>query len=100
VNAWTVIVLARFTVFNACRGDAWMKESCRYCVENVKDYCYCRCQAYRMTGDAANADPVSEKSPLQGLVRRRQGGPHGDSLSKDERRENGLVQQSSMPKAT
>jgi len=55
-------------VFNSYRGDAWMKEPCRSCPEKVKDYGGCRCQAYLMTGDAANADPVCDKSPLHGLV--------------------------------
>jgi PqqA peptide cyclase len=54
--------------FNAYRGDAWMKEPCRSCPEKIKDYGGCRCQAYLMTGDAANADPVCDKSPLHGLV--------------------------------
>jgi len=54
--------------FNAYRGDAWMKEPCRSCPEKVKDYGGCRCQAYLMTGDAANADPVCDKSPLHELV--------------------------------
>ena len=55
-------------VFNSYRGDAWMKEPCRSCPEKVKDYGGCRCQAYLMTGDAANAYPVCDKSPLHGLV--------------------------------
>jgi len=54
--------------FNAFRGDVWMKEPCRSCAEKVKDYGGCRCQAYLMTGDAANADPVCDKSPLHSLV--------------------------------
>jgi len=54
--------------FNAYRGDAWMKEPCRSCTEKVKDYGGCRCQAYLMTGDAANADPVCDKSPFHGFV--------------------------------
>jgi pyrroloquinoline quinone biosynthesis protein E len=54
--------------FNAYRGDEWMREPCRSCPEKVKDYGGCRCQAYLMTGDAANADPVCDRSPLHGLV--------------------------------
>jgi len=49
--------------FNAYRGDAWMKEPCRSCPEKVKDFGGCRCQAYLLTGDAANADPVCGLSP-------------------------------------
>jgi pyrroloquinoline quinone biosynthesis protein E len=54
--------------FNAYRGDAWMKEPCRSCPEKVKDYGGCRCQAYLLTGDAANADPVCSLSPHHHLV--------------------------------
>jgi pyrroloquinoline quinone biosynthesis protein E len=54
--------------FNAYRGDAWMKEPCRSCSEKVKDYAGCRCQAYLMTGDATNADPVCDKSPFHTAV--------------------------------
>src|SRR5262245_876162 len=54
--------------FNAYRGDEWMKEPCRSCPEKVKDYGGCRCQAYMLTGDAANADPVCDKSPHHALV--------------------------------
>src|SRR5712671_6199584 len=54
--------------FNAYRGDGWMKEPCSTCPEKVKDFAGCRCQAYQMTGDAANADPVCDKSPFHHLV--------------------------------
>lgn len=49
--------------FNRFRGDAWMKEPCKSCPEKVKDFGGCRCQAYLLTGDPANADPVCDKSP-------------------------------------
>ncbi|HQS32274.1 pyrroloquinoline quinone biosynthesis protein PqqE [Polaromonas sp.] len=49
--------------FNHFRGDAWMKEPCRTCPEKEKDLGGCRCQAMMLTGDAANADPVCDKSP-------------------------------------
>lgn len=49
--------------FNAFRGDEWMKEPCRSCPEKHKDFGGCRCQALMLTGDAANADPVCDKSP-------------------------------------
>jgi pyrroloquinoline quinone biosynthesis protein E len=49
--------------FNRYRGDAWMKEPCRSCPEKAKDFGGCRCQAYLLTGDAANADPVCDLSP-------------------------------------
>jgi pyrroloquinoline quinone biosynthesis protein E len=54
--------------FNQFRGDAWMKEPCRSCPEKTKDFGGCRCQAYLMTGDAANADPVCDLSPHHHLV--------------------------------
>ncbi|HVY83091.1 MAG TPA: pyrroloquinoline quinone biosynthesis protein PqqE [Steroidobacteraceae bacterium] len=54
--------------FNRFRGDGWMKEPCRSCPEKAKDFGGCRCQAYLMTGDAANADPVCDKSPHRHLV--------------------------------
>ncbi len=54
--------------FNAYRGDAWMKEPCRSCPEKTKDFGGCRCQAYLLTGEAANADPVCSLSPHHHLV--------------------------------
>jgi pyrroloquinoline quinone biosynthesis protein E len=54
--------------FNHFRGDAWMKEPCRSCPEKAKDFGGCRCQAYLLTGDAANADPVCDLSPHHHLV--------------------------------
>jgi len=56
--------------FNRYRGDEWMKEPCRSCPEKSKDYGGCRCQAYLLTGDAANADPVCDKSPHHALITR------------------------------
>jgi pyrroloquinoline quinone biosynthesis protein E len=49
--------------FTHFRGDAWMKEPCRSCPEKGRDFGGCRCQAYLVTGDAANADPVCALSP-------------------------------------
>ena len=49
--------------FNKFRGLDWMKEPCRSCPEKEKDLGGCRCQAFMLTGDAANADPVCDKSP-------------------------------------
>ena len=54
--------------FNHFRGDAWMKEPCRSCPEKTKDFGGCRCQAFLLTGDAANADPVCDLSPHHHLV--------------------------------
>ncbi len=49
--------------FNHFRGFDWMVEPCRSCPEKEKDFGGCRCQAFMMTGDARNADPVCDKSP-------------------------------------
>jgi PqqA peptide cyclase len=54
--------------FNRYRGDSWMKEPCRSCPEKARDFGGCRCQAYMLTGDAANADPVCELSPYHHIV--------------------------------
>ncbi|WP_198115983.1 pyrroloquinoline quinone biosynthesis protein PqqE [Massilia rhizosphaerae] len=52
--------------FNRYRGDAWMKDPCRTCDDKARDVGGCRCQAYALTGDAANADPVCAKSARHG----------------------------------
>ena len=54
--------------FNRFRGEVWMKEPCRSCPERSKDYGDCRCQAYLLTGDPANADPVCDKSTHHDVV--------------------------------
>jgi PqqA peptide cyclase len=54
--------------FNRFRGFDWMKEPCRNCPEKVIDAGGCRCQAYLLTGDAANTDPVCDKSPMHEKV--------------------------------
>lgn len=50
-------------LFNRFRGYDWMREPCRSCHERERDFGGCRCQAYLLTGDAANADPACSKSP-------------------------------------
>ena len=54
--------------FNRFRGDEWMREPCRGCPEKSRDFGGCRCQAYLVTGDAENADPVCDKSPHHNLI--------------------------------
>jgi pyrroloquinoline quinone biosynthesis protein E len=54
--------------FDHFRGFDWMKEPCRSCPEKTKDLGGCRCQAYMLTGDAANTDPVCSKSPHHDVV--------------------------------
>jgi PqqA peptide cyclase len=54
--------------FDRYRGDEWMREPCRSCPEKGRDFGGCRCQAYLVTGEAANADPVCDKSPHHNLI--------------------------------
>jgi PqqA peptide cyclase len=54
--------------FNRFRGEAWMKEPCRSCPERTKDFGGCRCQAYLLTGDMTNTDPVCSLSPQHDTV--------------------------------
>ncbi len=54
--------------FNRYRGDDWMPEPCRSCDEKERDFGGCRCQAFLLTGDADNADPVCSKSAHHGLI--------------------------------
>ena len=51
--------------FNRFRGLAWMKEPCRSCDEKERDLGGCRCQAYLLTGDAANAEVLDAMWPMQ-----------------------------------
>ncbi len=55
--------------FRKFRGDEWMKEPCRSCQEREKDFGGCRCQAFLLTGDAANPDPACSKSPHHHLIK-------------------------------
>ena len=54
--------------FNAFRGTDWMREPCRSCAMNEKDFGGCRCQAFLLTGDARNADPVCHLAPQHAHV--------------------------------
>jgi pyrroloquinoline quinone biosynthesis protein E len=54
--------------FNRFRGYDWMPEPCRSCDEKEKDFGGCRCQAFMLTGDASNADPVCSKSEHHGVI--------------------------------
>ena len=56
--------------FQAFRGDGWMKEPCRSCPRKAVDFGGCRCQAFALTGDAANTDPVCTLSPAPPSDRR------------------------------
>jgi PqqA peptide cyclase len=50
--------------FQKYRGTSWMKEPCRSCPRREIDFGGCRCQAFALTGDAANTDPACSLSPL------------------------------------
>lgn len=49
--------------FQAYRGNGWMREPCRSCPRKALDFGGCRCQAFALTGDAGNTDPVCTLSP-------------------------------------
>lgn len=52
------------SAFNKYRGTSWMKEPCQSCSRREIDYGGCRCQAFALTGDAANTDPACSLSPM------------------------------------
>jgi pyrroloquinoline quinone biosynthesis protein E len=54
--------------FQAFRGDAWMREPCRSCPRKTVDFGGCRCQAFALTGQAENTDPVCTLSPDRGII--------------------------------
>ncbi|MCH9808213.1 MAG: pyrroloquinoline quinone biosynthesis protein PqqE [Alphaproteobacteria bacterium] len=51
------------SAFEKYRGTDWMKEPCRSCDRREIDFGGCRCQAFALTGDAANTDPACSLSP-------------------------------------
>jgi PqqA peptide cyclase len=56
--------------FARFRGTDWMQEPCRSCPlgRQEEDFGGCRCQALRLTGDAAATDPVCRFSPHHDAV--------------------------------
>jgi pyrroloquinoline quinone biosynthesis protein E len=70
--------------FNFFRGNEWMKEPCRSCDEKEKDFGGCRCQAYILTGDMFNTDPVCSKSPERQVVQDALDSARASALSKGE----------------
>jgi pyrroloquinoline quinone biosynthesis protein E len=58
----------RSPAFEAFRGTDWMPEPCVSCNRREIDFGGCRCQAFLLTGDARNADPVCALSPFHGTV--------------------------------
>jgi pyrroloquinoline quinone biosynthesis protein E len=53
---------------NVFRGDDWMLEPCRSCVRKDLDFGGCRCQAFMLAGNAAEADPICRLSAHHSLV--------------------------------
>jgi pyrroloquinoline quinone biosynthesis protein E len=64
---------------NAFRGEAWMREPCRSCPERTRDFGGCRCQAFRLTGDAAATDPACALAPGHGALRAERDAGRGPS---------------------
>nr|BBH95122.1 coenzyme PQQ synthesis protein E [Thermogemmatispora argillosa] len=53
----------RSEAFERFRGSHWMPEPCRSCPLREQDFGGCRCQAFLLTGNAANTDPACSLSP-------------------------------------
>jgi pyrroloquinoline quinone biosynthesis protein E len=58
----------RSDAFERFRGEAWMKAPCAGCDRRAQDFGGCRCQAFLLTGQAANADPVCSLSPAKAEI--------------------------------
>ena len=56
------------SAFRAYRGDDWMPQPCRSCPRKHIDFGGCRCQAFALTGDATNTDPVCSLSPNRAMI--------------------------------
>jgi len=56
------------SAFRAYRGEEWMREPCRSCARRQLDFGGCRCQAFALTGDARNTDPVCTLSPNRPMI--------------------------------
>ena len=50
------------SAFEMFRGTDWMPAKCRSCPRHTIDWGGCRCQAFAITGNAANMDPACEFS--------------------------------------
>lgn len=57
--------------FQAFRGFEWMVEPCRSCERRELDFGGCRCQAFLMTNDATQPDPVCSRSPWRKTLNER-----------------------------
>ncbi|MFK5948415.1 MAG: pyrroloquinoline quinone biosynthesis protein PqqE [Methylococcales bacterium] len=70
--------------FNFFRGTEWMKEPCLSCDEKEKDFGGCHCQAFILTGDMKNADPVCSKSPNHHVIEEALDSARKSALSENE----------------
>jgi pyrroloquinoline quinone biosynthesis protein E len=68
--------------FERFRGTDWMGEPCRSCPlgRQEEDWGGCRCQALRLTGDAAATDPVCRFSPHHDRVVAARTAAHADAF--------------------
>lgn len=57
------------SALEAYRGFEWMSDPCRSCPRKELDHGGCRCQAFAVTGDAAQTDPACILSPHHGTLR-------------------------------
>jgi pyrroloquinoline quinone biosynthesis protein E len=73
------------TAMNAFRGDDWMMEPCRSCSRKEIDFGGCRCQAFMLAGNAAEADPICRLSPHHAIVEsmRTDSGPDDKLIYRD-----------------
>ena len=55
--------------FRRFRGTRWMRPPCRGCANREVDWGGCRCQAFALTGDPTNTDPVCSLSPYNSEIR-------------------------------
>jgi pyrroloquinoline quinone biosynthesis protein E len=76
-------IWASSPAFNAFRGESWMREPCRSCERRSADFGGCRCQAFMLTGEARNADPVCHLSPHHDLVIAARGAASMQAFEKD-----------------
>lgn len=84
--------------FARFRGTGWMREPCRTCPlgHQEVDWGGCRCQALRLTGDPAAADPVCRFSPHhQRVVALRGSAPSDEFVYRTMRRAPGAFLSSS-----
>jgi pyrroloquinoline quinone biosynthesis protein E len=86
VNDYTIDeIWTESKAFNFFRGDEWMKDPCRSCDEKEKDFGGCRCQAYLLTGDMYNADPVCKKSSDRHIIEEAIDSARVSALAPDEK---------------